>query len=136
MSVFKHGNIRCIEDGSIVENPRFRIGACSNRTYTFLEILKQYVLLRMLGNIASDICGDAANMLGKASTADKIINRYCNGLGGLVSDFDNFVYHVADAYGLSFEGENIAKEKAIELVEEAVAKAKTEIEKTLYIGYR
>ena len=136
MSKFKHGVIRCIEDGSMVENPRFRIGACSNRTYTFLDILKQYILLCMLGNIASDICCDTANMLGKASTADKIIKRYCNGLGGLVFDFDNFVYHVADAYGLSFEGENIAKEKAIKLVEEAVAKAKTEIEKTLYIGYR
>lgn len=136
MGIFKHGAIRCIEDGSMLENPRFRIGAYSNRTYTFLEILKQYVLLRMLGNIASDICSDAANMLGKASTTDKIINRYCNGFGGLVFDFGNFVYHVADAYGLSFEGENIAKERAIELVEEAIEKAKAEIGKTLYIGYK
>ena len=76
MGTFKHGSIRCVEDGSMVENPRFRIGAYGNRTYTFLDILKQYVLLRMLGNIASDICCDAANMLGKASTSDKIIKRY------------------------------------------------------------
>ena len=132
---FEHGKVRALDD-IMVEDPRFKIGTLGYESYLFSEILKEYILLKMLASMASDICGEAANMLGKANTTDKIIHRYLNGLGGLVSDFEGFVYDVAGQYGLSFEGENLAVKKAEDIADDAIAKARAEAKKVLYIGRR
>ena len=127
---FEHGKIRALDD-VLVEDPRFKIGMHGYESYAFSEILVEYVLLKTLSSIVSDICGEAANMLGKANSTDKIIHRYCNGLGGLASDFEGFVYDIARDFGLSFEGEIMAINKGKDLVETAVSKAKTEAKKAL-----
>lgn len=127
---FEHGKIRAIDD-VLVEDPRFKIGTRGYESYAFPEILIEYVLLKTISSIVSDICGNAANMLGKANSTDKIIHRYCNGLGGLASDFEGFVYDIARDFGLSFEGETVAINKGKDLVEAAISKAKTEAKKAL-----
>ena len=88
-------------------------------------------MLRMLSNVSREIFMNAANMLGKASTADKIIKRFENGLGGLVLSFDDFVYNIADRYGLQHCGVYKASEQAVKIVEQAILEAKNETEKTL-----
>ena len=90
-------------------------------------------MLRMMEHVAEKIYLDAAEMLGKASTADKIIKYYCNGLGGLVFEFDNFIYHIARDYGLRYGDIFKASEQATKIVEQAVLEAKKEAEKMLRI---
>ena len=132
---FEHGKVRVAGDG-LTENPRFKAGTVGFKSYAFSEILVEYILLRMMSKLAQDICGEAAHMLGRLSSTDKIIHRYMNGLGGLAYDFDGFVNDIAGEYGLKFEGVDIAESKAIAIAENAVLRAREEAEKTLRVSRR
>ena len=132
MGKFQYGVIRKISNKPYLEQHRFKIGG-RNTSYSFIDILKEYVMLRMLANIASGICCTAANMFGKASTTDKIIQRYCNGLGGLLYDFETLVFDIAEKYDVRFTGENTASEQAIKIVEQAILDAEKEAVKILHI---
>ena len=130
MGPFTHGTIRKVHNEPYLEQPRFKIGS-TKESYSFIEILVEYVMLRMLDHESGEIFMNAANMLGKASTADKIIKRYRNGLGGLVLSFDDFVYHIADSYGLQYVDVNKVLEQVVKIVKPAILEAKNEAKKML-----
>ena len=130
MGPFEHGVIRKVHNEPYLEQPRFKIGS-KKKSYSFIEILVEYVMLRMLNNVSGEIFMNAANMFGKASTADRIIKRFGNGLGGLVLSFDDFVYHIADSYGLQYGNVNKALEQTVKIVEPAILEAKNEAKKML-----
>ena len=132
---FEHGKVRAVDD-KLTENPRFKAGTVSHKSYAFSEILVEYILLRMVSKLAQDICGEAAHMLGKLSSTDKIIHRYMNGFRELAYDFDGFVNDIASEYGLNFEGVDMAERRAIDIAETAVFKVKAEAERLLRISHR